>query len=227
MEVRMLGKLLPVATLAALLCARAAPAFAATDNQGHIKAATKIAKKLLASGQRRMGDFAGTHAYTGYYGEHGEQHNSLWVTRKLRTATTYSRFDLPTPGAPKTPDGMLRHAATRVEPAQKATPTKVKVVLREAPATPEAPVVHAATTPVPAVPSGSAPSEKPNITSWAKERALRVLATGDAKEAVRSMVADLMKDPKNDQRGFMLMMMGRASEGSVEAARSFIEGFRE
>jgi hypothetical protein len=200
----MFGRLFPIAT-AALLCTHLAPAFATTGTQEHVVAATKIAKQLLASRKRMIGEFSGTHAYRGLV-----QRNSLWVVQKLGSSSVHSRFDLHPPGDPKNPDGVLRHAETRIdeEPAQKAATSTTAAAPSAAPTTP-------------------APATAVRNNAWAKQQALKRLAGGDSKGAVWSLVEELMKNPQNKQRELWLVVGARAAEGSVEAARKFIEGFND
>jgi hypothetical protein len=128
----MFRKLLAVAIVATLFGTYPAPAFA-TGYQEHVEAAAKIAKRLLSSGKRMIGEHGGTHAHTGYYGRNGARHNSLWVVQRLGSTEVRSRFDLHPAGEPKKPDGVPRHATTYVyePPTGDKTPAN-KAVLLEA-----------------------------------------------------------------------------------------------
>ena len=63
--------------------------------------------------------------------------------------------------------------------------------------------------------------------TWCKKRAHEYLDTGDAKNAVTSMMSDLNKHEGTRSVAEATAMLGMmaAMEGTVEAARRFVDGF--
>lgn len=61
---------------------------------------------------------------------------------------------------------------------------------------------------------------------WCKQRAREYLDQDDAPQAIASMVSDLNKHSETQNMGFVAPLMIAASmEGTIGAARRFIEGF--
>ncbi len=62
---------------------------------------------------------------------------------------------------------------------------------------------------------------------WCKKRARKYLNAGDAQEAIMSMASDYGKhsETRNDAQMISMLTISATMEGTIDAARRFVEGF--